>query len=76
MFGMVLALVGSVSSVNVQDTTRLEGVSLEVVFKKPVLVRDEKPLTDREGKIILLDSAKCKRNVKPNPDWLVVDSRF
>lgn len=76
MFGMVLVLVGSVSSVNVQDTTRLEGVSLEVVFKKPVLVREEKPLTNLDGKIILLDTAKCKRNVKPNPDWLVVDSRF
>lgn len=76
MYGMVLALIASVSSVNVQDTTRLEGVSLEVSFKKPILVREEKPLTIQEGKIILLDTAKCKRNVKPNPDWLVVDSRF
>lgn len=76
MFGMVLVLVGSVSSVNVQDTTRMEGVSLEVNFRKASVIREEKPLTNLDGKIILLDTAKCKRNVKPNPDWLVVDSRF
>ena len=73
MFALILA---SVFSVNVQDTTRLEGVSLDVSFKKVSIIREEKTLTDIPGKIILLDTLKAKRNVKPNPDWLVVDSRF
>lgn len=73
MYGLILA---TLVSSNVQDTARLEGISLDVSFKKASVIREEKPLTVQEGKIILLDTMKCKRNVKPNPDWLVVDSRF
>lgn len=73
MFALILA---SVFSVNVHDTTRLGGVSLEVSFRKVSIVREEKPLTIVPSKVILLDTMKVRRNVKPNPDWLVVDSRF
>lgn len=74
MFGLVSVLVSLSGSVSA--TARMEGISLDVSFKKVSIIREEKPLTTKEGSIILLDTTKCKRNVKPNPDWVVVDSRF
>lgn len=74
MFGLVSVLVSLSGSVS--DTARMEGISLDVSFKKVSIIREEKPLTTKEGSIILLDTMKCKRNVKPNPDLVVVDSRF
>lgn len=74
MFGLVSVLVSLSGSVS--DTVRMDGISLDVSFKKVSIIREEKPLTTKEGSVILLDTTKCKRNVKPSPEWVVVDSRF
>lgn len=74
MFGLVSVLVSLSGSVS--DTVRMEGISLDVSFKKVSIIREEKPLTTKEGSVILLDTTKCKRNVKPSLDLVVVDSRF